>query len=567
MINKKLLKFVPESHRYIKKNVVYQWLGMLSNVLITALFLLFIRSLNYMYLGLVVVLMILRFGVNRQATMNSYQASKIVKKTIREKLYTQLSKIGPRYKETWSTAEIVQLTGEGIEQLESYFGSYIPQFFYALLAPVTLFIIVVFINRPAAFALLICVPLIPVSIVCVQKFAKKLLNKYWSQYTYMGDHFLENIQGLTTLKIYQADAKKHEEMNEEAEKFRKITMRVLTMQLNSITVMDIIAYGGSAVGILFSYLALKQGSINIYQGLFITLISSEFFIPMRMLGSYFHIAMNGMAAADKMFKILEYPIEDNKENLEADSVVLDVSHLSFGYEEEPVLKDISFKAHQGFIGIVGESGSGKSTLAHLLTGKLGHYKGSIKLNNKELETLSFASLQRLMTTVSFDSYLFSGTLRENLLMGNLKADDQEMWQVLEKTGIASFFKEEGLDTVLSEQGNNLSGGQKQRVALARALLKDAPVLILDEATSNIDAESEDAIMKIVQTISKEKLVICITHRLINIKEADHIYVLKQGELVESGTHDSLYYLKHEYSRLYQAQQALENFGGELNGTI
>lgn len=567
MINKKLLKFVPESHRYIKRNVAYQWLGMLSNVVITALFLLFIASLNYMYLGLVLVCMILRYVMNHQAIMNSHQASKIVKKTIREKLYIQLSKMGPSYKETWSTAEIVQLTGEGIEQLESYFGSYIPQFFYALLAPITLFIIVVFINRPAAFALLICVPLIPVSIVCVQKFAKRLLNKYWSQYTYMGDHFLENIQGLTTLKIYQADSKKHEEMNEEAEKFRKITMRVLTMQLNSITVMDIIAYGGSAVGILFSYLALRQGSINIYQGLFITLISSEFFIPMRMLGSYFHIAMNGMAAADKMFKILEYPIEENKENIKVDSVVLDVSHLSFGYGEELVLKDISLNVYQGFIGIVGESGSGKSTLAHLLTGKLQHYSGSIKINHKELNTLSFASIQRLMTTVSFDSYLFSGTLRENLLMGNPDANDQEMWQVLEKTGIDSFFKEDGLDTVINEYGSNLSGGQKQRVALARALLKDAPVLILDEATSNIDVESEDAIMKIVKEIAQEKLVICITHRLANIKEADLIYVLKQGKLVESGTHDSLCHLKHEYSHLYQAQQAIESFGGEINDTI
>lgn len=561
MINKKLLNFVPESHRYIRRNVIYQWLGMLCNVVITTFVLWFIAYFKYIYLIIIMIAMLLRYILNRQSTLMSYHAAKIVKKTIREKLYIQLSKIGPQYKELWNTAEIVQLTGEGIDQLESYFGSYIPQFFYALLAPVTLFIIVMFINKAAAFALLICVPLIPISIVCVQKFAKKLLNKYWSKYTYMGDHFLENIQGLTTLKIYQADAKKHEEMNEEAEQFRKITMRVLTMQLNSITVMDIIAYGGSAVGILFSYIALRQGSISLYQALFITLISSEFFIPMRMLGSYFHIAMNGMAAADKMFKILEYQVDTDKEEIYTEHVDLEVSHLSFSYDQDPVLKDITLHLNKGFIGIVGESGSGKSTLAHVLTGKLSHYQGHITINQRELKDISFNSLQKLMTTVSFDSYLFSGTLKDNLLMGNPNARDEDMWKVLEKTGIASFFEEHGLETILKEQGSNLSGGQKQRIALARALLKDAPVLILDEATSNIDSKSEDMIMRVVKEISKDKLVICITHRLMNIKDADMIYVLKNSQLIESGTHEGLCQNHQEYDRLYQAQLALESFTG------
>ena len=327
MINKKLLFSVKKSIPYIKKNVLYQWIGLICNACSMAcLCLIVTKNRSLSFIGIILVCLMIRYIVNQKAIEMSYASSHIVKETLRCRLYKKLSKIGNSYTNEWSTAEIVQLSSEGIEQLETYFASYIPQFFYSLIAPITLFIIISFMNFKAALVLLICVPLIPMSIVFVQKFAKRLLNRYWGQYTKLGDSFLENLQGLTTLKIYEADGHYHEKMNVESENFRKITMRVLTMQLNSITIMDLIAYGGSALGIVFAL----RGTNDLFQTLFILLISAEFFIPMRQLGSYFHIAMNGMAASDKLFAILEKEIEE-KQNVEIEDCFISASNLHFGY--------------------------------------------------------------------------------------------------------------------------------------------------------------------------------------------------------------------------------------------
>ncbi len=358
----------------------------------------------------------------------------------------------------------------------------------------------------AAFVLLICVPLIPMSIVLVQKFAKRLLNRYWGQYTKLGDNFLENLQGLTTLKIYEADGHYHEKMNVESENFRKITMRVLTMQLNSITVMDLVAYGGSALGIVFALNGYHSGAITMFQTLFIILISAEFFIPMRQLGSYFHIAMNGMAASDKLFAILEKEIEE-KQNVEIEDCFISASNLHFGYMDQEVLHGLNFKAHNGMIGFVGESGSGKSTIASLLMGQYSNYRGELKLSNYEIKDIN---IYPYMTLVSLESYLFSGTLKDNLSVAK-DASEKEMNSVLEKVGILDFVHEQGgLNMHILEGGKNLSGGQRQRLVLARALLKDSPIYIMDEATSNIDVESENKIMEVLYELSKEKLVFPLT---------------------------------------------------------
>ena len=309
MINKKLLFSVKESIPYIKKNVLYQWIGLICNVCSMAcLCWIITKNRSLSFIGIILVCLIVRYIVNQKAIEMSYQSSHIVKETLRSCLYKKLAKIGNSYTNEWSTAEIVQLSSEGVEQLETYFASYIPQFFYSLIAPMTLFIVISFMDMKAALVLLVCVPLIPMSIVFVQKFAKRLLNRYWGQYIKLGDSFLENLQGLTTLKIYEADGHYQEKMNVESENFRKITMRVLTMQLNSITVMDLVAYGGSALGIVFAL----RGTTDLFQTLFIILISAEFFIPMRQLGSYFHIAMNGMAASDKLFAILEMETKEKQ---------------------------------------------------------------------------------------------------------------------------------------------------------------------------------------------------------------------------------------------------------------
>ena len=554
MINKKLLFSVKESIPYIKKNVMYQWIGLICNVCSTAcLCLIITRHRSISLVGILFICLILRYIVNQKAIEMSYQSSHIVKETLRTQLYKKLSKIGIGYTNKWSTAEIVQLSSEGIEQLETYFASYIPQFFYSLIAPMTLFIVISFMNFKAALVLLVCVPLIPMSIVFVQKFAKRLLNRYWGQYTKLGDSFLENLQGLTTLKIYEADGYYHKKMNVESENFRKITMRVLTMQLNSITVMDLVAYGGSALGIVFAL----TSSQDLFQTLFIILISAEFFIPMRQLGSYFHIAMNGMAASDKLFGILEMETEE-KQEVDLKDCSISASNLHFGYTDQEVLHGINFKAHNGMIGFVGESGSGKSTIASLLMGQYSNYRGELKLSGYEIKDIN---VYPYMTLVSLESYLFSGSLRDNLAMAK-DVSDKEMNIVLEKVGIFDYVNEQGgLDMRILEGGKNLSGGQRQRLVLARALLKDSPIYIMDEATSNIDVESENKIMEVLYELSKEKLVLCISHRLANLVNADHIYCLEDGNIVESGTHEGLLQQKGVYCELFNTQKELERYGG------
>ena len=553
MINKKLLFSVKESIPYIQKNVLYQWIGLICNVCSTAcLCLIITKHRNILCIGIIFICLILRYIVNQKAIEMSYQSSHIVKETLRSRLYEKLSKIGIGYTNKWSTAEIVQLSSEGIEQLETYFANYIPQFFYSLIAPITLFIVISFMNFKAALVLLICVPLIPMSIVFVQKFAKKLLNRYWGQYTKLGGSFLENLQGLTTLKIYEADGHYHEKMNVESENFRKITMRVLTMQLNSITVMDLVAYGGSALGIVFAL----TSTTDLFQTLFIILISAEFFIPMRQLGSYFHIAMNGMAASDKLFGILEMET-DEKQEVDLKDCSISASNLCFGYTDKEVLHDICFEANKGLIGFVGESGSGKSTIASLLMGQYPNYSGELKLSNYEIKDIN---IYPYVTLVSLESYLFSGSLRDNLAMAK-EVSKQEMNRVLEKVGILDFVNEQGgLDMCILEGGKNLSGGQRQRLVLARALLKDSPIYIMDEATSNIDVESENKIMEVLYELSKEKLVLCISHRLANLIHADQIYCLKDGNIVERGTHEVLLQKNGVYCDLFNTQKELERYG-------
>ena len=553
MINKKLLFSVKESIPYIQKNVLYQWIGLICNVCSTAcLCLIITKHRSILCIGIIFICLILRYIVNQKAIEMSYQSSHIVKETLRSRLYEKLSKIGIGYTNKWSTAEIVQLSSEGIEQLETYFANYIPQFFYSLIAPITLFIVISFMNFKAALVLLICVPLIPMSIVFVQKFAKKLLNRYWGQYTKLGDSFLENLQGLTTLKIYEADGHYHEKMNVESENFRKITMRVLTMQLNSITVMDLVAYGGSALGIVFAL----TSTTDLFQTLFIILISAEFFIPMRQLGSYFHIAMNGMAASDKLFGILEMETEE-KQEVDLKDCSISASNLCFGYTDKEVLHGIHFKADKGMIGFVGKSGSGKSTIASLLMGQYTNYSGELKLSGYEIKDIN---IYPYMTLVSLESYLFSGSLRDNLAMAK-DVSDKEMNIVLEKVGIFDYVNEQGgLDMRILEGGKNLSGGQRQRLVLARALLKDSPIYIMDEATSNIDVESENKIMEVLYELSKEKLVLCISHRLANLVNADHIYCLEDGNIIENGSHKELIQQKGVYCELFNMQKELERYG-------
>ena len=575
MINKRLIGTVAESKKYIAGNVILQWCSLTANI---ALMLSISRMLAELFRGsasvqlftvtgiVVILALAVRFFCSIGAAKMGYFSSKAVKKSLREKIYQKLLRLGSSYNEQVKTSEVVQVAVEGVDQLETYFGAYLPQFFYAMLAPLTLFIVLCFVNVAAAVVLLICVPLIPVAIAAVQTWAKKLLSKYWGQYTELGDTFLENLQGLTTLKIYQADAFKQQEMNEQAEKFRKITMKVLTMQLNSITIMDLIAYGGAALGVIMAVTQYQSGGVSLEGCLLIILLAADFFIPMRQLGSFFHIAMNGMAASDKIFRLLD--LEETKPEITESfpsGHTIRCSGLSFSYEpDREILHSVDLTFPQGsFTALVGESGCGKSTLASILMGRNKGYTGSVSVGGVHLSSIQEESLLRNITYISHQSYLFKGTVRENLLMGKPGASDEELWAVLSRVNLAEFLKaEQGLDTRLLEKASNLSGGQCQRLALARALLHDSPVYIFDEATSNIDVESENDIMREIHELAKSKTVILVSHRLANVVGADHIYVLDHGIVAESGSHEELLAHHGLYERLWSAQQTLEQFGKE-----
>lgn len=572
MINNRLIGMISESKKYIAGNVILQWCSLAANIVmmtgITQLLAsLFTETANketiIITAAVALISLIIRIVCTVGASRMGYFSSKAVKKTLREKIYEKLLSLGIAYNEQVKTSEVVQVSVEGVDQLETYFGAYLPQFFYSMLAPLTLFIYLSFINFPSAVVLLICVPLIPITIAAVQTWAKKLLSKYWGQYTELGDTFLENLQGLTTLKIYQADEFKSQEMNEESENFRRITMKVLTMQLNSITIMDLIAYGGAALGVVMAARQYSGGHISLAECLLIILLSADFFIPMRQLGSFFHIAMNGMAASDKIFRILDIPENEcavSKSVPEDCGIVC--SDVRFAYESErEILHGVNMHFPKGsFTALVGESGCGKSTAAAILMGRNKGYCGSVTVGGIELRDISEVSLMQNLTYVSYQSYLFKGTVRDNLLMGKPSASDDELWEVLEKTKLSDFLcSEKGLDTSLAEKGANLSGGQCQRLALARAMLHDSPVYIFDEATSNIDVESENDIMEQIYMLAKTQTVILISHRLANAVNADNIYVLDGGNIAENGTHTELLEKNGLYSQLWNAQQKLENY--------
>ncbi|MBR1684352.1 MAG: ABC transporter ATP-binding protein/permease, partial [Clostridia bacterium] len=470
--------------------------------------------------------------------------------------------LGPGYHEKVSTGEVIQVAVEGIDQLETYFGRYLPQFFYAILAPIILFIVLSQVSLKAAAALFVCVPLIPIAIMLVQTLAKNLLRRYWGRYTQLGDTFLENMQGLTTLKIYGADAKKHEEMNEKAEEFRFITMKVLTMQLNSIIIMDIVAYGGAALGVILAVIEAMQGHIEVYQAFAIIMLSADFFLPMRTLGSYFHIAMNGMAASDKLFGMLRLEEDADGERSVQRPLTVMAQGLTFSYDgERDALKDVSLTIPEGSLtAVVGESGCGKSTLAALIYGQEKGYLGSLKIGKDEVYHLSSKSLRETITMVSSGSYIFAGTVRENLQMGKPDATEEEMIRALQTARIWEWLKTEGgLDREITPEGSSLSGGQRQRIALARALLHDTPFYIFDEATSNIDVESEQDIMEAIESFRGKKTVLLITHRLENAVPADCIHVLDAGCLVGSGTHEALMQESAKYRELYTAQATYEQY--------
>ncbi|MDU4939536.1 MAG: ABC transporter ATP-binding protein/permease [Clostridium sp.] len=576
MINKRLINYCEESKKYIVLTVLANWISLLCNIGIIVIVGDFIGKLftgeslgnNTLRLIILAVLILIRILANLSYGHFSHKASEGVKIKLRDGIFGKLTRIGLNYNKVTSTSSVVQVAVEGVEQLEVYFGRYLPQFFYALLAPITLFILFSFISLKAAIVFLVCVPLIPVSIIAIMKIAKRILKDYWNNYANLGDTFLENLQGLTTLKVFNIDEERHKKMNDEAENFRRITMKVLSMQLNSINVMDLVAFGGAALGSIITLNAFYNGQVTLAGTIIIILLSSEFFIPLRLLGSFFHIAMNGMAACNRIFKLLDSDeLEERKEDFTKElshKADIEVDNITFSYDgERNVINNVSMKFEKDkFTAIVGESGSGKSTIASLLLNTFKVNEGNIKVNGIDINRIPLKDLYEKMVIISTNSFIFNGSIKDNLLIGKRDATVEEINRALEVANLKEFVYslDDGLDTQVGEGGSLLSGGQKQRLAFARAILSDREILILDEATSNIDVESEEMIWNSVEKLRNNKTLIVISHRLANVKNADKIYLLDKGNLVEEGNHEELMNKKNKYFNLVSMQEELEGKG-------
>ncbi len=578
MIDKQLLRLLGNNKKYIFYTVALMVVGLLANITITASIcraidlaihfdeysggaVIFLTPAIFAIVGIAV-----RYTASRLVGDLKDTLGRKAKKDLREKVYNKIVTLGVRSTDGMSMAGLTQVSMEGVEQLDLYYSSYIPQFFYAMLAPVILFGITVWIDWRVALVLLACVPLIPVSIVAVSKYAKKIFAKYWGKYTSMGDGFLDSVQGLRELKIFKADAAQHLKMNESSEEFRKITMKVLVMQLASTTIMDLVAYGGAGVGIAVAVMGIVNRGLSPIAALFLILVAVDFFLPLRAFGSAFHIAMNGASAGRKIISLLEQPDPVWGEE-EVTDTEIKVENVTFSYDgKRDVLKNVNMTfAKTGMTSIVGESGCGKSTVVGLLFGGLRPKAGNITVGGKALEVLSRESYYSHIAVVSYNTYIFNETVRQNFMLGNQAATEEEIYTALRKVNLESFIRENGgLDKVISEDASNISGGQKQRLALAVNLVANKDMYIFDEATSNIDIESEAIIMSNIKALSKEKAVIVISHRLANVTPSDRIYFMESGEVKESGTHDELMSQNGGYAKLYTTQKNLEEGYAEVD---
>lgn len=574
MLDKKLFVLLGNNKKYIFYTVGLMIVGLFANIAVTASIVRAIKlaveydnNARVFLLPLVfgIVGIAVRYACSRLVGELKDKLGRSVKKDLRQRVYSKIVQLGVRSTDGMSMAGLTQVSIEGIEQLDLYYSNYIPQFFYAMAAPIILFFITVWIDWHVALVLLGCVPLIPLSIVAVSKYAKKIFAKYWGKYTSMGDSFLDSVQGLKELKIFNADAARHVKMNEKSEEFRKITMKVLVMQLASITIMDLVAYGGAGLGIAFAMLGIVKWGLSPFSALFLILVAVDFFLPLRTFGSAFHVAMNGASAGNKIISLLEQPNpawgNDSVEDTE-----LKLNNLSFFYDgKREVLKNVSMVfPKNAMTSIVGESGCGKSTVVNMLLGAYRPQNGTITVGGKEIEKLSREQYYSKIAVVSYNTYIFNESVRQNFRLASRSIKDEEIYTFLEKVNLKDFIKNNGgLDKVITEDATNISGGQKQRLALAISLAANKEIYVFDEATSNIDVESEAIIMANIKELSKTKSVIVISHRLANVVPSDLIYFMEKGEIKETGTHAELIAKNGGYARLYIAQKNLEEGYAEV----
>ena len=566
MFNKKLFNELKSEKLQILKLLLIKILQMTTNVAMIFLIGKSIEALiSSSFSGSKFILfMLLIIGLNifliKIEASISYKASYRIKNNLRERLMKKVFSFKMEYGSKVSISEVINLGVEGIEQLNLFYSALLPQLLFSLIGPLILFCILSFLNFKIAIIMLLLIPLIPIAIMMVQKLAKKVVKTYWKSYTNLSEVFIDFLYGLTSLEVFNADEDYNDLLNEKAEDFRVKTMKLLMMQLNNITVLDLISYAGSALGIILSIYYYSKGQLSVFAAFSFILLSQEFFLPLRRLGALFHVAMNGITAANSLFEILDLEsIEDFKNLIQDEKVDVEVKNLSFSYGEKEILKDLNMKIKSNKItAIVGESGCGKSTLAKLIGGFERNYDGEILYNG--LSEISNDSLNENIMLVDNTPYFFKESLRYNLKMANKNADDDKLIEVLEEVGLYSYFKNiGGLDSILESAGNNLSGGQKQRLAIGRALLKEPKILILDESISNIDKESEDLILNLIQKLKEKMTIILITHRLNTVLQADYIYYLDNKKVAEEGSFEEI--SKGElFSGIYRYQRELEMWG-------
>ncbi|MDR2109025.1 MAG: ATP-binding cassette domain-containing protein [Coriobacteriales bacterium] len=629
MVDSRMLAMIKGARRYVFCTAALQWAALLGYMGIISAIVYLLRQAfagavpDSVLLGIlasIAVLLVARYICIRQSTYISYLSSLEAKGTLRDRLYRKMLDLGLAPDQKVRISEVLQMAGEGVEQIEAYFGRYLPQLLYSLLAPLTLFAFVASFSVLSALALLLGVPLILLSLMLISRRARRVFSHYWNSYTDLGTVFLESLQGLTTLKIFRADARRQEEMRSNAEGFRVVTMRLLKTQLASVTAIDLIACCSAVAGICVALFQFRSGAISLSGCLIIILLSSEFFAPLRSLASLFHVAMNGVTACNRMFALFDRKTPGTEGiPLQGTAFNIELRGLSYAYPERdeqavgaapaapaatpadaavspdvasppdaaapaapatvasaaapapapataarPILRDLTFSLPQGsFVALVGESGCGKSTLCALLNGARSGYAGSVTIAGHELRDVDRQSLLERVVLVGTSAHIFKASVAENLRVASAKASDEQLWEVLERVRLASFLRaEQGLETQVQEGAANLSGGQRQRLALARALLHDAPVYIFDEATSNIDAESEQCIMEAVFALAQTRTVLFISHRLANVVRAQCIHLLRDGRIVESGEHEELLARGGEYAAMYNRQWQLEHFAPE-----
>lgn len=566
MFNKKLFNELKSEKLQILKLLLIKILQMTTNVAMIFLIGKSIEALisssfsgSKFILFMLMIIGLNIFLIKIEASI-SYKASYRIKNTLRERLMKKVFSFKMEYGSKLSISEVINLGVEGIEQLNLFYSALLPQLLFSLIGPLILFCLLSFLNFKIAIIMLLLIPLIPIAIMMVQKLAKKVVKTYWKSYTNLSEVFIDFLYGLTSLEVFNADEDYNDLLNEKAEDFRVKTMKLLMMQLNNITVLDLISYAGSALGIILSIYYYSRGQLSIFAAFSFILLSQEFFLPLRRLGALFHVAMNGITAANSLFEILEIEsIEDFKNLIQDEKVDVEVKNLSFSYGEKEILRDLNMKIKSNKItAIVGESGCGKSTLAKLIGGFERNYDGEILYNG--LSEISNDSLNENIMLVDNNPYFFKESLRYNLKMANKNADDDKLIEVLEEVGLYSYFKNiGGLDSILESAGNNLSGGQKQRLAIGRALLKEPKILILDESISNIDKESEDLILNLIQKLKEKMTIILITHRLNTVLRADYIYYLDNKKVAEEGSFEEI--SKGElFSGIYKYQRELEMWG-------